>query len=267
MRKTVAYLRVSSKLQTDGNGLDQQRIGIMAWAATSGAEIDEWITETATGTTGQREEISDILKRAINGEIGCLVIDRMDRLGRLLMVSETLYTSFKEAGVEVVLVNQNLDDTPMGVAMRQVAGVFSELQRSEWLGRMRQCKVAAASKRGKFKGGNTPYGYVVMRAGELAIDPVGATVVRLCYQLRKQGKTLVEIQSALTARRLLTTAGTPIGLGQICKILKREAAYRGIAAFGNSQVEVGVQVLHPAILEGDPPMHVVSSRPSNCQVI
>ncbi len=260
-RITVAYIRVSTEKQTDGTGLEQQRAAITAWSAATGVQIDEVIAEAKSGMTDEREEVAKLLDRARNGEIERLVIDRMDRLGRLLVVSETLYTQFVEAGVQVECVAQKLGNSPMEVAMRQMAGVFAQMQRAEWLGRMKQCRAAAARK-GRYHGGlHAPLGYCAVGGGKLAVDPRTAPVVRRVFELRANGCSHREIVAQLSAEGFHTSRGTQYGPGQISKILAREAAYKAQApAAGKQQLEAGAQPVQPALLETTS-MHV--TRPNH----
>ena len=73
MKKTVAYIRVSTTRQLDGEGPQQQTRDIMAWALNTNSLIDQWVTEDETGTIADREEILKLKEQARAGELGTLV--------------------------------------------------------------------------------------------------------------------------------------------------------------------------------------------------
>lgn len=259
--KTIAYMRISDKKQEQGNGIEQQRLSIMAWSLAANVKVDEWVAETQTGTTSEREEILRLLEEARAGSFSTLVVDRLDRFARKLLVSEKLYAQFTEAGVEVVAATMTLDKTPTGTLVRQMLGSIAEFQRSEWLGRMKQAKAASVARRGGFRGGRVATGYRSVGRGELAVDARGAALVRLSYSLRASGRTLEEICAEVYAQGFRTAKGTRIERGTICKILKREAVYRSEAPAGSPHIPT--PGLHPPLLEDKEPdrMHV---RQSNC---
>ena len=249
--KTVAYMRISDKGQEAGNGIEQQRISIMAWALSNNIQIDEWVSETVTGTIAERDEISRLLVEAAQGSLTRLVVDRLDRFARKLVVSEQLYTQFTDAGVEVVAATVKLEATPTGNLVRQLLGSVAEFQRAEWLGRMKQAKAASIKRRGSFRGGRPATGFRSVGGGALAVDARGADLVRLCHELRSSGASLRSIVETVHSHGFRTSNQTRIEVGTIHKILKREAVYRSRVPAGSPAVNVpGAQ---PVILfEGEP---------------
>ncbi len=244
--KHVAYLRVSTERQaSDGNGLPQQRASICAYAALNNITIDEWVIDDETGTTEDREGIQALLKRS---ETFTLVFDRVDRLGRTLLVSENLFALFAARGVTLVCVAQQLTDTPMGRLTRQLMGAIAEYQRSEMLVRLSQCKQQAKAKRGTYGGGSVSYGYASAGSGRLVVDSGDAAMVRLCFDLRGQGKTLRGIVETLTEKGYRTRKGTEFYAAQIQRILARGDVYRAKENVGNVPLDAGVRPQQPAIL-------------------
>jgi DNA invertase Pin-like site-specific DNA recombinase len=244
---TIAYIRVSTERQSEeGNGLEQQRRSICAFAAASGMTIDEWVTDDETGTTEDREGIQNLLGR--EGQF-TLIFDRIDRLGRTLLVAESLFAKFSGRGVRLVCVAQQLDDSPVGRLTRQIMGAFAEFQRSELLARLAQCKRAAKAKRGTFGGGTVAYGYRAMGGGKLAVDPCTITLVRRCHELGKQeGATYRSIASELTKEGFTTRKGTTISAAQVWRILEREETYRGNKNVGSVPLDAGVKPVHAQLL-------------------
>lgn len=245
----IAYLRVSTEAQTELNGLEQQRRSICAFAAASGMTIDEWVTDDQSGTTEDREGIQQLLSR---DNPFTLVFDRIDRLGRTLLVSESLFAKFSARGVRMVCVTQKLDDGPIGQLTRQIMGAFAEYQRSELLARLAQCKRAAKAKRGTYGGGTVAYGYHTVGGGQLSADPCTVRLVRRTHELGKQPEaTLRAIAASLEAEGFRTRKGTIIQANQVKRILDRKEVYEGTQNFGNVPLDVGVTPMHEAILHDE----------------
>ncbi len=248
--RTIAYMRVSTAAQLEGAGIDQQRASIITWAVSNGVAIDEYITEDETGTTEDREEIRKLQERARNGEFSVLIIDRVDRLGRTLAVCETLFAAFKQLGVDVRTVGAVFDDSPAGRMLRQVMGVLAEYQRSEWLGRMKQCRKAAAAKKGTSLGGRSLTGYRSVGRGQLAADDRSAAAVARCFALRETGCSLSDVARALAAEGFRNTKDKPYAVTQVARILARADVYRATAHPHASSVQLapGVMPAQPALI-------------------
>lgn len=250
---TCAYLRVSTEKQTDGNGLAQQMASIMDYTKARGITVDHWATEAETGTKEDRPVIQELIELGRKGLLKTLLVDRVDRIGREALVSETIFAKLKDAGVEVFVIELNRGFTAhsslQDVFMRQTFGNLAQLQRGEWLNRMQQCRREAARNKGTFKGGAVPVGFCCLRSGELAPDPRTAPAVVLCFKLRSRGLTLRAICAELAARGHLTSKQTPYQPAQVGRILRNELAYRGLAVFGATELSPGVRPAHQPLLE------------------
>lgn len=223
---TVAYMRVSTSGQLDGSGIDQQKVSIGTFMQMKGLKVDEWVTEDETGTTEDRTEIQRLLQRAKAGEIACIIVDRMDRFGRLQRVCESLFAQFEAAGVEVVFANLEIAKTPEGTMIRQIMGSVAEYQRKEWLQRMTVCRRKAAEKKGTHPGGPTPFGYRSVGLGGLEVVEKEARVVRRVFELRSAVSDLKGIADRLTAEGLRNREGGQIFAQIVKRILAREQFYR-----------------------------------------
>ncbi len=245
--RTVAYIRVSTERQgEDGNGLEQQRRSICAFAAATGLTIDEWVTDDESGTTEDREGIQALLARS---DAFTLVFDRIDRLGRTLMVSESLFGKFAVRGVRQVCVAQHLDDSPTGRLTRQIMGAIAEYQRGEMLSRLAAAKQAAKAKRGTYGGGTVAYGFRSVGGGKLAASADDARMVRRCHELAGTSTaSLRTIAARLADEGYRTRKGTIIQAAQVKRILDRKEVYEGKANVGNVPLDMGVRPIHEVVL-------------------
>jgi DNA invertase Pin-like site-specific DNA recombinase len=251
---TIGYVRVSTSKQLDGNGPDQQRAAICAWAVANNVKIDDWVTEDESGTKEDREEILKLLERAKAGEIGALVIDRQDRLGRRLVVSENLTQRFAEAGVEVISTVMRLGNAPTDVLVRQIMGSIAEFQRSEWLARMRTCRKIAVTRKGRHSGGKAPLGYKSAGNGKLAEDTKTSPIVRRVFALADADLSIHAITRQLNAEGH-RAAGKEWFPMQVKRIIDRRAFYAGKAPLIEGVAyERGVKPCHPPLI-GDRTMH------------
>ena len=145
--KAIGYLRVSSANQAkDGkDGFPRQRAAIRAYCTSKRVElIEEHEDAGVSGTVPLegREGLSTALQRC--GETGAtvLVVEKADRLGRDLIVSEMAVRAFSEAGVSIVTADtgQSLtdaDNDPSRKLIRQVLNALAEYERSALVAKLR----------------------------------------------------------------------------------------------------------------------------------
>jgi len=137
--KLVAYVRVSTESQAEeGLGLEVQEQAIRAYAALHYQELvaitqDEGIS--GTKPAAERPGLTEALALIEDGGAEGLIVARLDRLARTLVVQEAVLGHvWKHTGrvfsVDVGEVLQDDPDDPMRTAMRQMMGVFAQLERA-----------------------------------------------------------------------------------------------------------------------------------------
>lgn len=212
--RLVAYLRVSTDLQAErGLGLVVQERSIRSWARANGHRVvavhrDEGVS----GSNGveDREGLPAALELLRDRRADALAVARLDRLARALTVQEAILGRVWAFGGEVVTADAGLvlrddPDDPMRTAMRQMAGVFAQLDRSLITKRLRDGRRLKA-ERGGFAYGAPPLGKRPVR-GELVDDPDEARTVARIRELHADGRSLREIAAALTQEGHRTKRG------------------------------------------------------------
>lgn len=248
-KKTVAYIRVSTSRQLEGEGPQQQQRDIMAWALNTSTLIDEWVIEDETGTKEDREEIVRLKAMAIEGNLGTLVLTQMDRLGRDAAVSLSLYRDFTKLGVKVIFVKQDFGDNSSGRFMMTVHAGMAQWVKEDLIERMKKNKRIAVARHGTFAGGTMPYGYAPAGSGKLKLVPGETKLIVRTFELRDNGNTQSQIARILREEGFRTRKGTEFTPKQVARILGHEAQYRSDAVFSRQKLDDGVQAAHPAVLK------------------
>ena len=137
----VGYMRVS----TDGDRqvLDLQRDALLA------AGVDEryLFEDRASGSRGDRAGLARALAFLRRGD--CLVVWKLDRLGRSLPHLLTTVTDLKARGIAFRSLTEQMDTTtPQGEFLFHVFGALAQFERSLIQERV-QAGLAAARRRGK----------------------------------------------------------------------------------------------------------------------
>lgn len=203
--KLAAYVRVSTTGQADdGYGLEVQRGAIERWAKANGHKVVRWCSDA--GVSGavdaiDREGLSCVIDAVESGEAQGAIIARLDRLARTLHVQEAALAHVWRSGGRVFTVEsgevlQDDPDDPMRKAMRQMVGVFSELERSMIVKRLKDGRRTKAQK-GEYAYGSPHYGYRA-EGGALVADQGEQAALERIQELRAEGRSYREVASILT---------------------------------------------------------------------
>ena len=205
----IAYTRISSDGQMDGYGLDSQVLSIRAWADSSRHEVRGVVSDVGvSGATNalDRPGLSEVLQALTVGEADGLVVARLDRLAPALTVQEATLAIIWRSGKDVFTADSGKvladdPDDPMRTALRQVIGVFAELDRRMVVKRLRDGRVAKAAS-GRKAVGVYPYGYAGIGKGrtrDAAPLLVEQVVVAEVLKARTCGMTYRQIAGTLDA--------------------------------------------------------------------
>jgi DNA invertase Pin-like site-specific DNA recombinase len=222
MKQAVGYCRVSSKGQTDGTGLDRQEQIIKQYARKNKYQLVKVYQEAMTGTKADRPEFTQMLADLLSNSCRVIIIERLDRLARDLGVQLQLVGLLCSKGLTLISADTEQDVTaafsgdPMLKAMIQVQGVFSELDKSMLVKKLRKAREAKKAKTGRCEG-IKPYGFypgedkIIKRIKQLYRKPHGQP--RMGYRAMAR---------QLNAEGFQTRSGVPWRDTHIKSILKHQ---------------------------------------------
>lgn len=142
--KTAIYMRVS----TESQDLDAQEQAISIFLGQKGI-INEirYSDQAYSGKDTDRPQFKQLLNDIKQGNIERLIVWKLDRLSRKLGDLIKLLDEFKEYGVKVISVHENIDmTTPHGIAMVHMIGVFAQLERDMGVERTKAGIAASRAK-------------------------------------------------------------------------------------------------------------------------
>lgn len=201
LKKAFAYLRVSGESQVEGDGFPRQRAAIKKWAEQNSVRIVRWFEEKGvSGSTEgtDRPAFQEMLTALLSNGTRIVLIERLDRIARDIVVQESILKELNRKGFELVSVSEpDLCSTdPYRSAMRQMLGVFAELDRKTIVLKLRAARQRKKQQTGRCEG-RKAFGY---RDGEREI------VARM-RSLRGQGQNWEGISRALNAEGFKTRSG------------------------------------------------------------
>ena len=170
--KAFGYLRVSSEGQVDGDGFVRQRAAIESYAAAHGITIAKFFEERAvSGTTesGDRPAFQEMLVALLSNGTRTVLIERLDRIARDVIIQETILKDLNRRGFELVSVLEPdlCSSDPYRSAMRQMLGVFAELDRKTIVIKLRAARNRKKAQTGRCEG-RKPFGHYTGESETLA---------------------------------------------------------------------------------------------------
>tara|TARA_Y100000593_G_scaffold91794_2_gene181584 strand:- start:2601 stop:3296 length:696 start_codon:yes stop_codon:yes gene_type:complete len=161
--QAVGYLRVSSKGQLKGTGLDDQQKAVERFAEKNGLEMVRFYKDAKTGTTEERDEFARMLADLIANGVKTIVVDALDRLARDLNVQLLLLAKLESEGITLLNaltgddVTAAMRDDPMKKAMVQIQGVFAELEKNLLVRKLKRSRTEKRNEQGRCEG-RKPFG-------------------------------------------------------------------------------------------------------------
>lgn len=216
MIPAYAYLRVSGLTQAgeDRGGLPRQLEAIQKYAATNGYDIVKVFSEE--GVSGKtdlenRPALGELLSEL--GQVMVVIIEKMDRLARDLMVSETVIAQLKRQNATLISVAEPdlCSDEPSRKLIRQIFGAIAEFDRAMIVSRLKAGADRARAK-GKKWGGQKAYGRHPKHPSETAI-------IQKIHSMKLQGMSLTAIAHELNRHGLATRSGGKFFAMHVSRIL------------------------------------------------
>jgi len=179
----IGYMRVS----TDGDRqvLDLQRDALLA----AGVDERHLFEDRASGSRDNRTGLAEALAFLKRGD--CLVVWKLDRLGRSLSHLLATVNELKDRGIAFRSLSEQMDTTtPQGELLFHVFGALAQFERSLTQERVR-AGLAAARRRGRRGGRPVAIDSERMTAVVAALDG-GATKAAVCRTFGIKRSTLID---------------------------------------------------------------------------
>lgn len=179
----VGYMRVSS--DGDRQAVDLQRDALLA----AGVDERQLYEDHASGSRDDRPGLAEALAFLRPGD--CLVVWKLDRLGRSLPHLLTTVNELKTRGVAFRSLTEQIDTTtPQGEFLFHIFGALAQFERSLTQERVR-AGLAAARRRGR-RGGRPPVIDAEKLAAVVAALDGGASKAAVCRSFGLKRSTLID---------------------------------------------------------------------------
>jgi site-specific DNA recombinase len=201
LKKAFGYLRVSGDSQVEGDGFPRQRAAITKWAAANDYRIVRWFQEEGVSGTAEsidRPSFTEMKEALLANGVRTVIIERLDRIARDVIIQESILKDLTKRGFELISAAEpDLCSTdPYRSAMRQMLGVFAELDRKTIVLKLRAARERVKAKTGRCEG-RKPFGHYE--------DEV--VILQRIKALQSQDSNYEHISKTLNAEGIKTRSG------------------------------------------------------------
>ncbi len=121
------YARVSKNEQN----IDTQLVALRDYCQRNNYEIvEEYLDNGVSGATDSRPAFNKLLEDMRSRKIDCVLVYKLDRIGRSLQHLLNLFEEFENTGVEFISLTQNINtNTPEGKMFLRMLMVLAEYER------------------------------------------------------------------------------------------------------------------------------------------
>lgn len=209
MRKVAGYGRVSTQLQADGTGPNEQLQSITEKCQREGYELVNFYSDVAfSGSDDKRPGLQQLLQDARLNKFQLVMFTKLDRLGRNLRDIKNILNDIAVEGVKFLCVQQPeiSNDGIYGNLQLNILGAFAEFERSMIRDRTNSGRMIRW-KEGKGTIGSLPFGYKRDSDG-IAIDPEKAEIYRkIVTMYLEENYSMRDIALKLTAQGIYCPSG------------------------------------------------------------
>jgi len=244
--QVAIYARVSTEQQTETHTIESQLAALKERLLTDGLTLDaqlQFIDAGYSGATLVRPGLERLRDVAAAGGIERLYVHSPDRLARKYAYQVLLVDELQRAGVEVIFLNRELGRSPEDDLLLQVQGMVAEYERAKIMERSRRGKRHAALSGSVNVLSCAPYGYRYVSKHEgggqarFEVVPEQACVVRQVFDwVGRERATIGQVCRRLQQAGVLTQTGKKVWDRSTVWGMLKNPAYKGMAAFGKTQV-------------------------------
>jgi len=222
-------VRVSTEKQEEEKTIESQIDELREICKREGYEIvREYIDDGWSGETLARPALDKLRDDASKGIFDAVYIHSPDRLARKFIYQGLVIEELRKKGVEVFFLNKKVSDSPEDQLLLGVQGLIAEYEKAKILERTRRGRLYKARK-GKFVGGEAPYGYEYVPKGKdnnegfIKINEREAEVVRLIFDLYLRHQSVRRVVKELTEMGIEPRKGKQWRTSTVNRILRNEA--------------------------------------------
>lgn len=203
---TALYERLSrdDELQGESNSIVNQKKILEEYASKNNlSNIIHFTDDGISGTQFDRPGFMEMMNGVNQGNIGCIIVKDMSRLGRDYLKVGQCMEILRQKGVRLIAINDNVDSFYREDDFTPFRNIMNE-----WYARDTSRKIQSTfrskGESGKHTASSPPYGYIKDEKDKdkWIVDEKAAEIVRRIFNLTMQGNGPYRIAKILEAEKI-----------------------------------------------------------------
>ena len=228
--RAAIYCRVSTEDQErEGTSLQSQLDACLKLAQEQGYDVPEGLVvmETYSGLSLDRPKLNEVRQWVRDREVDAVIAYTLDRLSRDPVHFIILQEELERAGIELIMVTEDVDSSDMGKLIAHIKGFAAKLE-VEKIRERTQRGIRERIKAGKMPSGRRArlYGYTYSD-GVRHINETEAKIVKDMFRWLLEGETLNGITYRLRELGIPTPSGNGYWLRSTIYRILTNPAYMG----------------------------------------
>ncbi len=241
----VIYARYSAGPNQTDQSIEGQVADCRAYAEREGIRIVEvYADHHISGKSLEgRDELKRLLYDAEHHKFDCVIVWKIDRLGRDRYDLANCKMKLKRAGVELRYAKESVPDGPEGIILESVLEGLAEYYSADLRQKVTR-GIRESAKKGIYCGASIPIGYKLDEGRHVIVDEPAAAGVQEAFKMHIAGAKIKDILAMFKRRGIKTSRGSDVSAGVLHRILRNER-YIG------SWELAGVPLSVPGIIDED----------------
>ena len=195
-----------------------------------------------SGKTDQRPEFQKLIADAKKKKFEAVVVYKTDRFARNKYDSAIYKRELKQNGIQIFYAAEAIPDGPEGIILESLMEGLAEYYSAELAQKIQRGMTESAMKC-KSTGGTRVLGYYTDQDKHFQIDPEGAQIVQIIFDMYIKGEPNTAITDFLNSHGFRTIQGHDFNKNIITRIIQNRK-YIGEYRYGDIVIEGGM----PAII-------------------
>ena len=231
----VIYARYSNGPRQTHMSIEGQVRDCKAYADQKGINIiDTYIDEHISGKEFEnREALQRLMRDAKRKMFDCVVVWKIDRLGRCREELAFTKAKLKRCGVHLHYAMEHIPDGPEGIILESLMEGLAEYYSAELSQKIHR-GMREAILSGKTVNAKACFGYLI-EDRRFVPDPDRRDLLVEVFERYAGGETAAAICDDFRARGVKTAAGAPLERKNLYKMLRNEK-YTGLYVFGDMRI-------------------------------
>ena len=242
--RAIIYLRVSTKEQAakddagEGYSIPAQREACLHHLSERGWDVVGEFTDAGeSARSADRPMLRAMLARVAEGDVGAVVVHKIDRLARNIEDHVAIRAALRKYGCQLVSVTENIEETASGKLVEGIHALMAEFYSANLATEIRK----GMTQKAKMGGWPTraPVGYLNLRdrvegkdIAKVVLDPERALLVREAFRLYATGDySLHELHATMASKGLTSPyakrPGAPLSVSKLAEMLA-SSFYTGV---------------------------------------